>query len=448
MIKRNYIANQISGDKPMIRCLSVLMFWTLLLIVPAQASEMKEVYYTKIFETEIPRKIPVLLRAYPVYQGNDIFRIYLLVETQYDFLQFIYDGNSYHAAIEFDISLKDHSSGEVKSRIFQSEFTETDFAATNRRDLYHFSLDSLDVSPGRYQVILKYRDQHGKERQQPIQFNIYLPEPEQFYASPILFTYPEKSMFKNSGIFASQPSALRNHWDFAQRLGIRVITWQAHPDTLTRLKLNILDPTQKVSIFSVDTTLSEASSIRSFYLHLSENLFKERKYSINISYRTPSDTIEHKLPLQVIWFDKPLSLWDIRTAVGPLEYLIEDGNKLDELKKGSDEERRIKFEAFWAQKDPTPDTPFNELQYEFYSRVDSANMKYSRKGLPGWRTDIGKVYILYGAPDEVVDNSLAPIKDPFLRWVYYQDDRKLSFTFLALDGRKRYKLAEVEEHPL
>jgi GWxTD domain-containing protein len=57
--------------------------------------------------------------------------------------------------------------------------------------------------------------------------------------------------------------------------------------------------------------------------------------------------------------------------------------------------------SFWASADPTPGTVQNEIQDEFMRRVDYANLHFSRSGRKGMLTDQGRIYIRYGAPDEI-----------------------------------------------
>ena len=408
----------------------------------------KEVFQSKFDENKMVHKMPVLIRTYPVYQDNQTYRLFFLIELQHDFLQYIYSGEKYTANTEFEINITNNSTNQLQSKISKSEFILNDFETTNRKDLFHFTMDSLDIQPGKYEVVFKYRDINGKGTQHIYKFQIHLPEVDKFYASPILFTYPGKNFIVDPDIFNTQPSALRSYWEFDKELGIQFNTWQAQSDATVKMNLSIKDEDQENSIFTVDTVLTGKSQSKSLLLTFSKNLFFEKEYQIDITYTTPSDTVEQKFPLKIVWFDKPRSLWNLDFAIGPIRYLIEDDKAYDDFTKGNEKEKLSKFKEFWEEKDPTPDTPFNELQYEFYSRVDSANVKFSRRRYPGWMTDIGKIYILYGEPDEVVDNSLAPIKDPFLRWIYNLKDTRLSFTFLAIDGRKKYKLANVEENPI
>ena len=64
------------------------------------------------------------------------------------------------------------------------------------------------------------------------------------------------------------------------------------------------------------------------------------------------------------------------------------------------DERDQFIEQFWLRRDPTPDTAENEFREEHYRRIQYANEHYAA-GIPGWRTDRGRIYIVWGAPDEI-----------------------------------------------
>jgi GWxTD domain-containing protein len=66
----------------------------------------------------------------------------------------------------------------------------------------------------------------------------------------------------------------------------------------------------------------------------------------------------------------------------------------------NDEERDAFIEQFWLRRDPTPDTPENEYKDEHYRRIAYANEHFAA-GIPGWRTDRGRIYIAYGPPDQI-----------------------------------------------
>lgn len=81
-------------------------------------------------------------------------------------------------------------------------------------------------------------------------------------------------------------------------------------------------------------------------------------------------------------------------------YIITDQERQAFKRLSNDEERDQFVEQFWLRRDPTPDTEENEYKEEHYRRLAYANEHFA-SGIPGWKTDRGRMYIRYGAPDEI-----------------------------------------------
>ncbi len=81
-------------------------------------------------------------------------------------------------------------------------------------------------------------------------------------------------------------------------------------------------------------------------------------------------------------------------------YIITDEEKKAFKQLQNDEEREQFVEQFWLRRDPTPDTEENEYREEHYRRIAYANERFA-SGIPGWKTDRGRIYIQYGPADEV-----------------------------------------------
>jgi GWxTD domain-containing protein len=81
-------------------------------------------------------------------------------------------------------------------------------------------------------------------------------------------------------------------------------------------------------------------------------------------------------------------------------YIITDEERKAFKKLTTDEERDNFIEQFWLRRDPSPDTAENEYKDEHYRRIEYANEHFS-SGIPGWKSDRGRVYIMYGKPDEI-----------------------------------------------
>src|SRR5713101_1014279 len=80
--------------------------------------------------------------------------------------------------------------------------------------------------------------------------------------------------------------------------------------------------------------------------------------------------------------------------------IITDEERAAFKQLSNDEERDQFIEAFWQRRDPTPDTEENEYKEEHYQRIAYANEHFAA-GIPGWKTDRGRIYIMYGPADEV-----------------------------------------------
>ncbi len=69
-------------------------------------------------------------------------------------------------------------------------------------------------------------------------------------------------------------------------------------------------------------------------------------------------------------------------------------------------EDRAEFLAdFWKRRDPTPETKTNEFRSQYYSRLAVADKVY-RAGIPGWKTDRGRIFILLGPPTDLIKKSM------------------------------------------
>jgi GWxTD domain-containing protein len=85
-------------------------------------------------------------------------------------------------------------------------------------------------------------------------------------------------------------------------------------------------------------------------------------------------------------------------------YIISDEERSAFLQLQTNEEREQFIEAFWQRRDPTPDTVENEFKEEHYRRIAYTNERFS-SGIPGWRTDRGRIYIMWGPPDSIESHS-------------------------------------------
>lgn len=132
--------------------------------------------------------------------------------------------------------------------------------------------------------------------------------------------------------------------------------------------------------------------------------------------------------------------------VEEVSWIITDPEREVFLRLDSDQKRNRFIEAFWEQRDPTPGTPRNEYIPIHYERLDYANRQFGRAAPgPGWRSDMGRIYILLGEPQTRNrfdnDSTVYPVEV----WFYQMDPRLGVPTFFYVvffreQGMGEYKL--------
>jgi GWxTD domain-containing protein len=125
-------------------------------------------------------------------------------------------------------------------------------------------------------------------------------------------------------------------------------------------------------------------------------------------------------------------------------YIIADAERAAFQRLTTDEERQKFIDQFWLRRDPTPGTAQNEFKEEHYRRIEYANQRFrTASGQPGWQTDRGHMYIVYGPPDELEDHPQGA-RTPYQIWLYHHVEGigdNVTITFVDRTGTRDYRLA-------
>ncbi|HEX5413438.1 MAG TPA: GWxTD domain-containing protein [Terriglobia bacterium] len=127
---------------------------------------------------------------------------------------------------------------------------------------------------------------------------------------------------------------------------------------------------------------------------------------------------------------------------GPVSYIINPRESVAFESLTSNAEREMFLRQFWERRNPSPGGRTNAFKEEFFRRVDYADAHFAA-GYPGWKSDRGHMYILYGPPDEI---QYHPTSTPYHFSVWkYQHLGKLGndvvFVFVDLTGNGDYRIA-------
>jgi len=178
-------------------------------------------------------------------------------------------------------------------------------------------------------------------------------------------------------------------------------------------------------------------STRNFILeNVNKNLFEGRlTLRINIGDESQNRDIE----MNVVWVNKPFSLFDPEQAITLLKY-IESDEVISELLNADDADYSQALIDYWKKFDPEPETSFNPLMQEYYERIDYAALEFRGLGKDnGTNTDRGKIYIRFGKPNEISRTSDTS-GNVVETWIYANPEKK--FTFVDTRGTGNFTLVE------
>jgi GWxTD domain-containing protein len=146
-------------------------------------------------------------------------------------------------------------------------------------------------------------------------------------------------------------------------------------------------------------------------------------------------------------------------------YIISDEERSVFKSLKNDEERDSFIEQFWIRRNPNPRSADNTFKEEHYRRIAYANEHFA-SGIPGWRTDRGRIYIMYGQPDELESHPTGGAYNrpyyegggttttfPFEKWWYRHidgvgDDIEIEFVDKSMTGEYRMAMSPDEKDAL
>ena len=135
-----------------------------------------------------------------------------------------------------------------------------------------------------------------------------------------------------------------------------------------------------------------------------------------------------------------LSLEECDLFFAKSKYLA-NRNEQEQFKKiSSIEGKREYLYKFWKSRDEFPETSENETFMNYFSRVEQANQKFSAMKKDGWKTDRGRVFLLYGEPSEIERFPNQLDSKPYEIWQYHNLEGGVIFVFADLTGFSDYQL--------
>ncbi len=131
---------------------------------------------------------------------------------------------------------------------------------------------------------------------------------------------------------------------------------------------------------------------------------------------------------------------EIEQMFGYCKYIATEQEKSQYDKLDSLSAKREFMYNFWKKRDATPDTPENEYKEDYLKRVEYARTKFTEFQKHGALTDRGRVYLIYGEPDEIEYRHNQVDTKPYQVWYYNSIEGGVEFIFADLSGYSQFEL--------
>lgn len=335
------------------------------------------------------------------------------------------------AGAGFSVELDPGGGGRLYGDAWERRLLMPDYASTAGPSNNLIVTRTFVVPPGRYKVRVRVRDVNS-EQESAAQDRITV---EDLARVPVGFADLQLGVMDSLQGFVPVPT--RRFGYNASDLAARAVLFDRRPGEwprAERFRYRIVDDGGN-PLLSGDTLVTlprsaEAVTVRPAKpeLFIGSYVFELELVEGKARWRTSrSFDVEESGPPRGKQFDQILEA---------LAY-IADPAEVDAMRGRTPDEQAELWERFWRRRDPTPETARNEYQLEFFRRLRYAEQHFQGFG-PGWRSEMGRVYIRYGPPDQIEQQAPTSSTPQLEIWYYNQPYRR--FVFADREGFGRYTL--------
>ncbi len=412
-------------------------FCVLLTFVPAWVCGQTDFGYLEEQE-------PVFFVDYAAFreETGETFRLEVYYKILTAALTFVKEGDRFRASYEIEFFISNKINKQVTGTSMEEDYFVDSYEDTRSPSDFLINQLVLSLYSGRYKLRIRLIDSNsGSALEQERDFKIPSRAQKKILFSDIQFIRQVSdstgvSRFNKRGKSVI-PSVSRIFGDTDPAL---VFYYEVYGGPKKPRKYLL---SYEVNLLSQAFSHRETASVMlgpevfSVFDSLSLQNFPSGYYSLEIELLDRDKvTAKTERQFQIDWSYVNLLRNDYFKAIEQLQYAA-SSDEMKELKEAPEEERLQRWLEFWKSRDPTPNTPENELQDEYYRRLKYVNLNFALPTKEGWETDMGLVYMVYGHPDEVEKHPFDRDVRAFQRWYYYKENR----IFLFVDrGDGEYEL--------
>lgn len=420
-----------------------------LMLVPIQGLSQVESTGNVVVPEDVPYYVDALGFA---SLNSSLSRLDVFIQVSHDNLSFVKKDDQYAASYDISIILNDSLDRLVSEKQWTEGVKVASFDESVSPHAFSLTQRSFEVPAGKYSVTTILRDAETKiARRQVREVRLRDFSTGQTAMSDIMLVRRMTMTGERRSIVPSinpnvgnLPDGFHLFFELYNRMDEGEIRFVATAVNEQRVQRQLADTTQRVTggrnqiFIRVDNSTLPLGN----YVMVVQALPAGTDSMEGTSLATASRRFI------IRWLGLPRGTADLDAAIDQLQYIAKD-SELDSIRSAPTiEEKQKRFLQFWKSKDTNPNTPRNEAMEEYYAKVEYANKNFKHY-VEGWRTDMGMVYIIFGAPSNVDRHPFDMDSKPYEIWSYYELNHR--FVFVDQSGFGDYRLTtpiwEVWQRP-
>ncbi|MHB1050806.1 MAG: GWxTD domain-containing protein [Bacteroidota bacterium] len=357
-----------------------------------------------------------------------VSRVDLYVQMPYAALQFVKKDNQFVGRYEVTTNFLSAENVLHSERLWSEEVIVPQFDLTRSKSAFNLSHRSVNLQPGIYTLRTQVRDLESQKVATVVRKivvgNYYLPDlalSDIMLVTRMTLEGDRRNILPNISGNIGENNNLFN-------IFFEIYTPRERDSIELHYTITDFKGKQLLDKFQTYETAGRKTQV---ITRLDSTQYQTGAYTISVEARSlirPDEVLPaiKKKGFFVRWGNMPLSITDLDLAIKQARYIAKDNEFAAFENADTDEKKRALFDEFWKRRDPNPATSRNEFMEEYYSRVDYANKNFSHY-IPGWRTDMGMVFIIFGSPNNVERHPFDIDSKPYEIWSYYDFNRSVVF---------------------
>ena len=329
--------------------------------------------------------------------------------------RFVFKKQRDHFAGEiiFTLVISDaENNSQIHRESWREKISEPYYENTRDPDNYFKTERNIALLPGTYKLFLNVQDEDSRKNWK---INKKLTLDRVNYISPsLLFIKENEGQMKQVDFLIQKMDTiwLRTQINFPNddTLSGPVIEKSNQIDSNKDIEFFVIH--KEAIIDSGKVKITHAGIQNLYYLPIPIIQHNKGSYKIELRY------LDDKQTTSFYYGFKTKNYWtdELDEVVGVMRYIL-PYSEYKQLKGKDESEKWEAINIYWKEKDPYPETDENELLNELNERVRFSNKNFSIL-MHGWRSDRGRIYIIYGEP-QIVDETYRDNRGyNYQKWVY------------------------------